>query len=527
MISRQGVALISSLIALVVIMALGVGAIFLTQVNLNISSNTNLQTQVKFQTESAVDATLIALDTFVEENQELPTDAADFALPTLSVKGQQIALNASAPTVLGNSNSSEAAFRLSTQGPRNAAHETSVLVEIQTGNAATDGPPPERRLEIHNGIASEGTFTINGSSKFINTGLHGNRGYTMNGVNNHEYAVCVERRSNGKCRVEAPLHEDEEPVCTERRRNGTCRTYLASNSAENLPVYAAAGEPRWTCNPSNKQTHCEGGRPVNLRPGITVEVDYEGLYARALADADVGEGNGVWSPTHEIYCDVVINGWPPINSVNDLYTQNILVREGSPGAGEERTVCLQNGINFPAETNLNNVRLLAGNDVNFNGNNALIENSTIMSKRGSVNPRSTTIKDSGVYSRNGINLNGSSVIEGKTTLASAGSVTLNGRTEVARTADGDLAVGLVVVSKQNISVNGSSDLVGYLVAEGSVHFNGRANLSGGVASKRDVTINGGIEIDSGLPLINTVLEEEDNDDGNAVRAERARVLSRR
>src|SRR5690606_2603809 len=132
--------------------------------------------------------------------------------------------------------------------PGDAEYVSEALVAMESGST---------RLPtfFDYGIATEGSFTGNGSGSYVSTGIHANEGFTLNG--SQEFSVCIERDSTG--------------VCT--------RTETVSGDA--VPI---SGSPGASCSVNPAQPGiCQGGVPVHLTDPVTITPDYVARRDAALA----------------------------------------------------------------------------------------------------------------------------------------------------------------------------------------------------------------------------------------------------
>ncbi|MCA9839551.1 MAG: hypothetical protein KC422_21760 [Trueperaceae bacterium] len=467
---QDGIVIVASLILMLAVLGLAVGSLFLTQSNLKIAENVRSKAYAKYAAESGMDATLAALDMYYNTHHEYPSFSdgqfSNLALPQFQANGEQVNYEVLAFNNTGNS----AVVKVSATSPQGATHVSEALLAGELTSSTTTTEVEINPL-VANGLASEGTVTLNGRNNFVSAGLHGNRGYTINALQNATFSTCLSRNTNGRCISFETIESD------------------------NLPISAAAGMSSYTCNPANSSI-CSGGVPTRLTDPITVTPNYASRRDAVIAAADQNP-SGTLSSAFGIHCDVVHSTAPTMNNAAQVR---------SAGFISGKVVCVQNGnVTFPNGTSLDGVTVVANGQIQFNGNTAItIENSVLVSKQGciNVNPNRITVRDSKLYSNCDLNMNGQQTLfEGIVTLASASNININGRSSIINN-DGVFSIGLGLVAEGNITVNGQSDWFAVALTGGSFTYNGTSTLYGGVSAKGSITSNGGIDIDSGLAVHN-------------------------
>lgn len=165
---RAGFALTTSLLVMLVIAALGVGAVFLSNMNLRIAENTRTQAIARYNAESGMDQmyTILAASVLDEASAVLPQTQAE--VETLMsawdvIEGWQLVrYRHSAGT--GTNGADQAEIRVRGIAPRNAQHVVDAFVEaVATPTTTGDGYSifGEGIVSLQNiDLAGSGTFDI-------------------------------------------------------------------------------------------------------------------------------------------------------------------------------------------------------------------------------------------------------------------------------------------------------------------------------------------------------------------------------
>ncbi len=455
---QQGVAIVSVLLLMAALVALGLATMFLTQMNLGIAGNARSATRADNNAVAGLNAAFVALQRAFVADGEFP-DA--LALPDVAGVGF-------APTYVLDAyeRRSPTLAYVAVRGtaPRDAEYVAEALVAMESGST---------RLPTYfdYGIATEGKFTGNGSGSYVSTGIHANEGFSLNG--SQEFSVCTQRNSAG--------------ICT--------RTETVSGDA--VPI---SGSPGADCSVNPAQPGiCKNGVPVHLTDPVTIQPDYVARRDAALAAISHGSAH---SSLFGIDCDVRYTSRP--NPVSGLLDAIAALPPGS-------TVCLEynQATGFNGSVSLDGVNIVSRGDLTINGG-LTSRDSTFIAYDGKF---STNGKDHltnvNVYSQKGLTLNGSSsaVYDGTTTLATAGDITVNGSYKATPQDDGTVGIGVALIAEGDITVNGSSDMFLAAVAGGKFTQNGSSTIRGRIAAKKDIKVNGSFDIDAGLGIINPELSE--------------------
>ena len=303
------------------------------------------------------------------------------------------------------------------------------------------------------GLASEGRVRVNGgASVYLDAGVHGNRGFDLDGG----FEECTDRDDDGICLVRTPLVGT--PPVSLSDPSGVCR----------LP---------------------DGDCPAVsdfLADEIAVNPDYLGR-RNAAADLD---GNGVFDSDD---CDGRAN------------TASSVMTGAEVCAGGD--VSLNNAL-------LRDTVIIADGDITLTGT-AQLTNVTLISLNGRVDIARGTMEGTSIYSQDSLTFSGNTanyVWNGSNTIATAGSITFNGRNQNSNQvnpvtqADGNKAIGLVLIANADITFNGRNDqddrYYAVWINGGTFTQNGRSEVYGSVSSVGNITFNGNFFIDSGLGIVN-------------------------
>lgn len=466
---NDGIVIVASLIVMMVVLAIAVGMLFLTQTNLKITENARGKAQAQAKADSGTDAMLVAIEHYF--------DAHDGVMPTYNSQTKTFNTGFTKPTITAGTDNNNytvdffgargANYVLEVSGstPNGATHKSEVLFE---GNATPGEPEPV----YASGLVSEGTITLTGTSNFVSAGLHGNAGYSFTAFSNTTWKECVTRNATtGRCDVTRDIN------------------------VNSLPVSAAANRTSWTCFPDNSAV-CTNQKPNRLTDPITITPNYLGRRDAAITASSHGTRT---SSVFGINCDTIYNA---SNRVPTLTASNL----SSKGFTSGSTVCIESGtLSLPSAT-ITGVKIISKEQINIASNTTLVS-SMLVSTTGSVagspnNNIKVTIRNSRIYSQGAISFNGQQCsFEGTTTIASATSILVNGSSKIT-SINGQPKIGVGFVSEGPIEIKGSSDWFAVSIAGGTFNYRGTSVLHGSVASKGPISVSGGIDIDSGMALNN-------------------------
>lgn len=505
---QDGIALIASLLIMAAIMALGVGSLFLSTMNLRIAENSRAHALARYNAEAGLEAAMVQLKKDYKTSGKFPANFTNSALPT--TMGIRYELAASGYTTYAAQTQARVVVLGTSSSETNSAR---YQTEAFLSSTSVAGAPSAERYG--RGLVAEGSLNINGRATYTDALLHGNKGFTVNGQGT--FQTCLERNAFGECvRFQAIADPD-------------------------IPITAAQGENA-TCNFSSNLAVCSGGRPQKLVAKETVNVNYldrrgdvigKALKLERYRDANmqnVRDETQTYlyaapsptdteqakpSTTSQIKISGALTSAPYTTSCaktfNSGVSYNSTAEVAAAGFTSGNVICVSGGVTFPNGTNLTGVTVIADGPIQFNGNSSVtLDKTTLISRTGAVNINSSglTLKSTTVFSNGDLNLNGQqTVYEGDTTLASNGSINVNGSSKVTRNFQGNISIGLALIAQRDININGSSDWYATSVAGGNLTYNGSATLYGGVSAKGNITINGSFDVDSGLPISNSNLQD--------------------
>ncbi len=442
--TRRGIAIISVLLIMLAVFTLGLGALFLSRLNLRMSENVRSNSIVRYNTESGLDASMIALEEYYVTNGEFPPgNTPPLILSSLSLVAQG---PDPAFTVFDYNRVSTDVAMLKARSilANGAEHVAELLVGIELDSNPSGGGAPF-------GLRSEGVVTVNGSSSYIDASIHGNEGFDIKGNIGDDFYICVDG-------LDADEDPDRDPV------TGLCTNTVAIPLAD-APVSGSPGAT--TCKPDSL---CTGGVPNTLIDPIDVNPDYYGRrdgIIDELSQAVVDGGGSIQSIAFldsngdAMHCDYVTN---LAITYTDLSSCVSTLQQGSDI--DTPTMCLEydSAMSIPAGAIMSDFNIVAQGNIDFAGS-VTINNATLISMTGGVfddtltgpgNNVDATTDSSRIFSELSVGIHGTnSNFTGITTIASAGDITVNGGAE-AVIVDGEATVGLALIAEGDITVDGSS-----------------------------------------------------------------------
>jgi hypothetical protein len=475
---NDGIVIVASLIVMMVIIAIAVGMLFLTQSNLKVTDNARSKASAQALADSGTDAMLIALENYYANNDNSLPNTFNKTNQTFNggfIKPALVVGDITTPYIIEKfeavGSDGDFVLAVSSQTANGASHISEVLFK---------GKEDEGDLQplYGRGLESEGIVDLRGGSNFVSAGLHGNAGYNIVSFSNTTWKTCLQR----------------DPV------TGLC-TSTQNININQLPVSAASNRTSWTCNPESS-TVCLGTTPRVLTNPITVTPNYVARRDAAIADASQG---GNWSNQFGINCDTRHTTAP-----TNLTTSNLRINGFIPG----RTVCVESGqLTLPNGVSLDDVNIISRGSISVSGNSSILfSQSLLVSTEGTVSASTNkvTVSNSSIYSQGPLNFNGQqSKWEGVTTLASASTISVNGQSKVTTVAN-QPKIGIGLVAEGDVTIRGSSHWFASTITGGSFTYNGTSVLHGSVAAKGTILVHGGIDIDSGLDITNDdFLENEE------------------
>ena len=220
-----GIAVVSTLLVALLVLALGAGALFLTNSTLRTAASVRDGAQARLSAESGLQLALAELRDAYEADGEVP-DAQAFDLPRITVDGAPLRFGARDDQALYAVASQAGGERVTVEVVGRAG-ATSAFFSQAVADVGAGGRPgdPSVASAIARGVTARRTVTMNGSPILIDAGLHGNRGYTLNGFRSTSFKACQLRLPNGVCQSYAPAAGPPFPASAARGEIGraSCR----------------------------------------------------------------------------------------------------------------------------------------------------------------------------------------------------------------------------------------------------------------------------------------------------------------
>jgi Tfp pilus assembly protein PilX len=442
--NNRGIAIVASIIVMVVILALGVGSMFLTQNNLKTAENVRSNAVAKSNAESGLDVAYELLRDYYATNKKLPEQPVTFSDDTYAVSYFPY---------------NEEEGRMQSVGTSSSGAEfiSEAIFSVAAGKSSI---PPE----LIKGLTSEGEVRVNGgASLYVDAGVHGNSGFWLGG----DFRVCEERDALGLCTEFDPatIADADLPVSLSNP-NGSCRVRST------------------TCNANNY-----------LEPAISIGVNYLSRRNRA---ADLN-GDGNFNPDNyrsSLDCATALTG-----TTGNAMTGRKICASGAVTLQNadltDVTIITNGNITLNGTSTLNNVTLISLNGTVIMGTsdntNVRIFSQNAMTFSGSnKSPLSWT-------------WNGENTIATASNITINGSGRHDNIINPIINEDGSVNIGLAIIAEGNITFNGSNDERDYytaFVSGGTFTQNGRSRFFGSIASRGTLRFNGNLEIDSGLDYTN-------------------------
>jgi len=406
---------------------------------------------------------------------------------------------------------------------------TEMLAEAVASNTAHKLP-----LAVYGeGIVSKKVVSMNGmdKSKFMSTGIHGNKGYTLNGkAEARNMMVCNDRDDRGVCddweRSEYPW--DHFTVSVDETGH-TCNADPRAKLCPDSKPRNMASDP---FNPWNADGTLKAPQPPVINPEASLLL---GLFQKGFVDAqdlvDLGylnsteevslrnlaDTNGDGAANHdgnygaqdqELDLTAVKNHLCSQTNVKHYNGRSIKSQRDLARANfeKDKVTCVTNKwVTFDDAVNLEGMTIIVkSGGINFN-DAGYLENTTLITT-SNINMDKGKIDSSLIYTAGSFHLNNDADIEGITSLLSAGDIIHNGSTDVAANDEGSSVIGLNMVTKGNIYFNNSSKTYGIYQSRGTFTANNDSEMFGSILAEDDIFFNGGIEFDSSLPFENPTLE---------------------
>lgn len=451
--SENGIAIIATIFIMVVVLALGIGALYMTNIDLRIAENVQSNAVARNNAHIALEAHLIALQETVRQT-ELNEFPELFDAPSLT-------LTSDLPTIVASSSyarlsPTQATLRAEGFGPGDASYlAEAALALIPTATTAATGT----------GLVSQGSITINDwtNTRLIDAQVHGDSGFTFNNPNLARVQRCTARALNGSCAtfdfVDMALDENADGV------------------PDNLPVSAAAGLASYICNPAADARLCRTGRPTRLTDAATPKP----FTAQELLEAERARHS----------CNLTLSSVPTMENSADVVAAGFITG---------RTVCVTNGLlTFPEDVTLTNVQIISRTgDIRFAGA-ASLTNVTLIAEDGAVSLGSATLESSFVYSHQELMVSSNVTLMGRSTVVSAGDITFAGRTRALGTA-AEARVEIYVYADGGITLNSHTPAFARFYTRDTFTVSTTSCIVGSVEARASIIANNGVCIDAGLSL---------------------------
>lgn len=449
--SENGIAIVATIFIMVVVLALGIGALYMTDIDLRIAENVQSNAVAKNNAYIALEAHLIALKEAVRQ-ADLSEFPESFAAPSLTLTGDL-------PTTVASSSyarlsPTQATLRAEGFGPGDASYlAEAALALVPTATTAVTGT----------GLVSQGSIIIGDwtNTRLIDAQVHGDSGFTFNNPNLSRVQRCTARALNGSCAtfdfVDMALDENADSV------------------PDNLPFTAAAGLASYTCNPATDARFCRMGRPTRLTDAATLKP----FTAQELLETE--------RVRHS--CDLTLSSVPTMDNSADVVAAGFITG---------RTVCVTNGVlTFPSDVTLTNVRIISRTgDIRFAGP-ASLSNVTLIAEAGVVSLGSATLDSGFVYSRQDLTVPSTVTLSGRSTVISAGDIAFSGVTQ-ALGAAAEARVEIYVYADGGITLNSRTPAFARFYTRSAFTVSTTSCIVGSVEARSNIIANSGVCIDAGL-----------------------------
>lgn len=524
----RGIALIASLMIMAAIMALGVGSLFLAQMNLKIAENTRSSAVARYHAEAGIDTAVALLKRRYEVYKAFPPT---FTLPVTA--GQSYEMLAGTQGYRYD-NPSQVRVRARGFTPNNASYVAEALITTAT----TLNPA------FTKGLTSQGNIRVTGggSAEFINSGIHGNTGVSLPGFSNSVFRTCASLTQEfSTCPVADPVPVSSSPLPTDP--DGTSSTSCGVSGCDNMAALQKV-DPEYI-----------------LKRNDAIAINTFGLvYFRDANGSTVSDGRGGYLYAAPADPSVSININPESNA--NVYNNRCTVVYSSTNSppttittvADGARICAKDGIslNFASGISMKDATVVADGNITFGGvsactgscsagtltNTKLISRTTLSPSaqdsqggagQGGVMLDNVTGHDLTIFSgasRNVTsNLGGSSPphyligsgfrLTGRTTIASNRDIQFSGQTQLTTYPDKPSAVTTAIISTRRITNSGSGDFYGVFWAGTCFAQSGSAKIFGTVAvtspgcttggNPSAIDISGKLHINSSYAVENTYL----------------------
>lgn len=395
---QDGVALIATLLIMATITALGVGSLFLANMNLRMAENGHTNAIARYNAEAGLDAAMIQLKKDFDRGtpKQFP---ASLSLPSAPNSTYQ-AVSYTPYTNAGLR--TQAQVIVLGTGPNNARYQTEVFLEAvpATSNVLLPSVPFSR------GLASENIVSMSGSPTLKDAPIHGNRGFDISGSGS--YQVCEEGGIN----------------C--RRLSGTDRAVTGASGMRSYECKASGGGNTGLCN---------GNRPATL---LEEPVDLSSLPYDRLRNGD----NNSASKFGVSRAHTRTSTTPTTGCTVTLSTASTLTLATTYPSGAK--VCVTGNVSIPNNANYNNVTFVVKGDVTI-PETAAFKDSNLLSM-GTLNLNGTkTLENTRLFADTKVNFRGTINYSGLTTIASGGDVEYHNGSYINNAASDKVSLAILAV----------------------------------------------------------------------------------
>ncbi|GLV47336.1 hypothetical protein TJA_05080 [Thermus sp. LT1-2-5] len=440
---RKGIALISVLLAMVVILLLSLALSFWAQTNLATGRNLAGQAAARQRAEAGIDHALAYL-TLARPQEALTLQGPGYTA-ILTPQGGGL-------------------YRVESRGTAGLAHHVAAaLVAVETQPAQRTDPL------FSQGWISGGRMAINGGVKLRGTRLHADKGYTnLTG----QIQVCDAVGNNCRDLDQAsppPVTGGEGVADTQCNASGANRSVCQEGAPRYraCPVHQTPSKPEVTC--------------ADLLTGATVRWDQAHHIWTPDVDALSRATLGVRASSP--YTDAVGEGRCHV-SLTSLEAKDPDIKTLQALSGKELRICVQGNATLPSNLSLSRATFYVGGT--FQVRSAQLEEVQVAAA-GGINLGDVMARDSKFFTAGPIALNPNATFWGDSTLASRQSLTFQGKAELLNER------ALAIISERDITFNGLAEIHAFLWAGGHILFNGTGGLLGGAVSLGDVIQSGGGE----------------------------------
>lgn len=480
---QDGIALIATLLIMAAIMALGVGTLFLANMNLRIAENSRTHAIARYNAEAGIEAAFVKLKQDYQTNRKFPLS---LNLPLSPDSTIVYGLNPSNGYV---SSGTTAEVRILGQVTTGTTAQYLAEALVTVGN----GVNPAFLI----GLTSEGPIRISGGggAEYINAGVHSNISVELPGYSNGVFRNCNDPlQPFYTCTVANPL-----PVST----SNSTSCYMTGCNANAAPISI---DPAYT---------------VKRNDAIAVNtfglVQYRDANGNTVSD---GRGGVLYADPATPSVSININ---PENNANVYQNRCTVVYSNSnkppaiiSSVASGAKVCAKDGLslNFAAGINMTDATVVADGNITFgsagtvSGTAGTLKNTKLISRTtlaptaaddgsglGGVMLDNVSGENLTIYT--GANRNTTNSITsnkapyyqvgsgfkltGDTTIASNRDIQFDGQTQLTTYPDKAAAVTTAIISTRKITNSGSSDFYGVFWAGQCFEQSGSAALYGSIA----------------------------------------------